>query len=346
MIFFTWVSSGIRRQPEETHVKKIRPRAAAVLAAALAVSATAAHAAHAADWPERPVRIIVPAPAGGPYDRTIRPLAQEMAATLGQSVIVDNRPGTGNIVGTQAGANADPDGYTVTMTGMLNTIAASLYRDLSFDIVNDFEHIGAIGQGAQWLVVRADAPMASFADLLERARREPGGIDYASSGPGSSGHLVMELLQRATATRLTHVPYKGGAPALQDVLGGVVPMVVIPLNAALPHVRSGALRVLAVSSAQRHPAVPDVPTFRELGYPQLEISAWVGLSAPKGTPAKIVDTLNAALRAGLNDPKLLARLEAEGMIALPTTPAEYAAMVRSNTESWGELVRALGLQAN
>jgi tripartite-type tricarboxylate transporter receptor subunit TctC len=315
------------------------------LAAAAFVIAGMAHA-QAPDYPTRPVRIIVPAPAGGPYDRAIRPLAQHMAQTLKQPVVIDNRPSAGNIVGTQAGATAAPDGYTLTMTGMLHTIAQGMYENVPFDIARDFEHVGAIGEGAQWLVVRSDAGLASFQDLMQQAKKDPGKINYASSGAGSTGHLVMEQLQRAAGIQLTHVPYKGGAPALQDVLAGVVSVIVIPPNAAMAAVQAGKLKVLAVSSAQRMPSVPNVPTFAELGYKQLTVSSWIGLSAPKGTPAPIVRKVHAALHAAMKDPALLKQLEFEGLVPLDLTSEQYAQLVRSDTERWGQLVRSLNLKAN
>lgn len=318
---------------------------AAALVAAAGTQAWAA-APQAADWPARPVRIIVPAPAGGPYDRAIRPIAQHMAQTLKQPVVVDNRPSAGNIVGTQAGATAAPDGYTLTMTGMLNTISQGMYENVPFDIVKDFEHIGAIGEGPQWLVARSDATIGSFQDLVDQARREPGKINYASSGAGSTGHLVMEQLQRAAGIQLTHVPYKGGAPALQDVLAGVVSVLVIPPNAALSSVQAGKLKVLAVSSAQRMPLVPQVPTFAELGYRQLTVASWIGLSAPKGTPTAVVQKVNAALRAAIQDGAILKQLEFEGLTPLQTTPEQYTQLVRSDTERWGQLVRSLKIKAN
>lgn len=320
---------------------------AGVAVAVLAMAASASSAlAQGADWPARPIRIIVPAPAAGPFDRVMRPLAQHMTGTLKQSVVVENRPSAGNIVGTQAGATAPPDGYTLTMTGMLNTIAQNMYENVPFDIVKDFEHVAGIGEGAQWLVARPDAGYGSFAELVAIARREPGRINYATSGAGSSGHLVMEQLQRAAGIQLTHVPYKGGAPALQDVLAGIVPLTVIPQNAALVHVQSGKLKVLAVSSKQRSPAAPQVPTFAELGYPQLTINAWVGLSAPKGTPQPVVQKVNAAVQAALRDPALLKQLESEGMVTMVAGPEQYTQLVRSDTERWGQLVRSLNLKAN
>lgn len=320
-------------------------RWAAPLLAALASVVPAVHA-QPADWPHRPIRVIVPAPAGGPYDRTMRPLAQRLSETLKQPVVIDNRPSAGNIVGTQAGALAAPDGYTLTMTGMLNTIAAGMYDKVPFDIAKDFEHIGAIGDGAQWLLVRSDAGIASFADLLQQARNAPGKINYASSGAGSTGHLVMEMLQRATGTQLTHVPYKGGAPALQDVLSGVVSIIVLPPTAAVSNVQSGKLKVLAASTAQRSPDYPDVPTFAELGFRQLTVSSWVGLSAPRGTPASIVKKVNDALQLTLKDAAFLKQMAIEGLSPLYTTPEQYAQLVRSDTERWGQLVRSLDIKAN
>ncbi|GAA4356645.1 tripartite tricarboxylate transporter substrate binding protein [Variovorax defluvii] len=314
--------------------------------AALAFAATASGYAQATDWPTKPVRIIVPAPAGGPYDRTIRPLGQHMAQTLMQPVVIENRASAGNIVGTQVGATAAPDGYTLTMTGLQTAISQTLYESVPYDIVNSFEHIGAVGEGAQWLVVRSDASIESFKDLLAKARQEPGKIDYASSGAGSTGHLLMEQLQRAAGIQLTHVPYKGGAPALQDVLGGVVSVTIIPSNAALTHVQSGKLKVLAVSSAQRSPQVASAPTFAELGYKDLTMSAWVGLSAPKGTPKSIIQKVNAAMRTALADPALLKQMEFEGLTTLSTTPEQYTQLVRTDTERWGKLVRSLHLKVN
>lgn len=318
-----------------------RRLAVALLAAAWLPAAQAQGA-----WPERPVRVIVPAPAGGPFDRTMRPVAQALAAELGQAVVVDNRPSAGNLVGTQEGARARPDGYTLTMTGMVNTIATGLREKPAFDIVDDFVHVGQIGGGAQWLVARAEAGITTLSELLVRAGARPGGLDVATSGAGSTGHLLLELLQRAAGVQLNHVPYKGGAPALQDTLGGVVPLLVVPQNVVQAHVQAGRLKLLAVSSAQRSSAASDAPTFAELGYPQLTATAWVGLSAPRGTPAAVVERLHAALNKVLVQPALVAQLQAEGVALAPSTSAAYAELVRSDTRRWGELVRSLKLKAD
>lgn len=315
-----------------------------LLAAAPLLLAPAAFAQ--ADWPTRPVRIIVPAPAGGPFDRLIRPVAQDMQATLGQPLVIDNQPSAGNLVGTRAGAQAAPDGYTLVMTGMVNTITAALHDKPGFDIVGDFVHISAIGEGAQWLVTHADSGIGSLADLVARAKREPGKLSWASSGAGSSGHLLLELLQRAAGVQLIHVPYKGGAPALNDALGGVVNLLAVPQNAAQVHVLSGKLKLLAVSSRARSPAAPQAPTFAELGYPQMTLTTWVGLSAPKGTPPEVVRKVHAALSATLAKPAVADPQVAEGLAILKTTPEQYTALVKSDTERWGALVRQLNLKAN
>ncbi len=315
----------------------------------LAASSIALHPAlfaQAATWPTKPLRIIVPAPAGGPFDRLIRPIAQDLATTLQQPVVIDNRPSAGNIVGTQAGATAAADGYTLTMTGMVNTITAGLHDKLPFDIVGDFVHISAIGGGAQWLLGRADGGITSFSDLLARAKREPGKLTYASSGAGSTGHLLMELLQRSAGVQLVHVPYKGGAPALNDMLAGQLDLLVVPQNVVQAHVQSGRLRGLAVSSSARSPAAPQVPTFAELGQPQLTVMSWVGLSAPKGTPAEPVRRVHAALQAALAKPAIADPQVAEGLVVMKTTPEEFTALVRSDSERWGQLVRSLKLKAD
>lgn len=319
--------------------------AASAAFACMALS-TSLHAQTANDWPAKPVRIIVPAPPGGAFDMTIRPLAQELAAQLKQPFVVENKPGAGNIIGTQAGATSAPDGYTLTMTGMLNTIAQGMYEKVPFDIVTDFAHVGSIGGGAQWLVVNTQSGIESFADLLAKAKREPGKFAYATSGQGSTGHLVMELLQKATGTSFMHVPYKGGAPALQDVLAGVVPVTVIPISGAMPHIKAGKLKALAVSSSKRSADMPDVPTFDEVGYKQLTVLSWVGLSAPKGTPPEVVARLSQAMRASLSKPEMLAKLEAIGLVPMVLPPDQFTQLVRSDTERWGQLTRSLNLKAN
>lgn len=317
-----------------------------LLCAVLSCAALTSGNAQTTEWPTRPIRIIVPAPAGGPYDRTIRPLGQHLAKTLKQPVVIENRASAGNIVGTQAGATAAHDGYTLTMTGLQTAVSQSMYENVPYDIVTSFEHIGLIGEGFQWLVVRSDAGIDNFKDFVAKVKQAPGKIDYASSGAGSTGHLLMEQLQRAAGIKLTHVPYRGAAPALQDVLSGVVPVTVIPSNAAITYVQSGKFKVLAVSSPQRSPLVPAVPTFAELGFKELTMSSWVGLSAPKGTPPNIIQKVNAAMHAALADPSMLKLFEFEGLTPLSRPPEQYAQLVRTDTERWGKLVHSLNIKAN
>ena len=321
-------------------------RSLAAVLALLISSTLAPTRADAAEWPERPLRLIVPGPAGGAYDHVARPVAEELSRSLKQPVIIDNRPSAGAIVSTRAGADAAPDGYTLTITGTPNAIADSLYEQVPYDIVTAFEHVGGIGETAQWLMVRSDAGIPTFDELIARARRDPGRIDYASTGVGGPGHLMMEQLQRVTGIRLTHVPYKGTAPALQDLMAGVVALTVLPPNTALPAVRAGRLIVLAVSGPARSALASDAPTFAELGYPQLTVSAWMGLSAPKGTPAAIVQRLNAALCTALEKPAVAQRLRLGAIEPMPTTPTEYARLVRDDTRRWGEFVRSLRLKPN
>jgi tripartite-type tricarboxylate transporter receptor subunit TctC len=315
---------------------------------ALTLAATATTGAHAQtiDWPQRPLRILVPSAPGGAYDKAIRPLALEMAAILKQPIVIENRPSAGNIVATQTGAKAPADGYTLTMTGMMNTMVAGIYDNLPFDILKDFEHVGGITGGAQWLVVRTDAGFNTLDEMLQKARREPGSVHYATSGAGSTGHLMMELLQREAKVQLTHVPYKGGAPALLDTLAGVVPAVVVPLAAVEPHVKAGKLKVLAASTEQRSAKHPDIPTFAELGYKQLTVSSWAGLSVPKGTPDAVVRKLSAALQAGLQKPQVTQVFDAEGMFPMGMGPEEYTKLMQSDFDRWGKLSRSLGLKAN
>ena len=312
----------------------------------LALAAMSGLSARAqSDWPSKPIRIIVPTPPGGAYDKLIRPIAQDMAATLGQPLVIDNRPGAGNIVGTTAAAKAAPDGYTLGMTGMVNTISASLFDNVPYDINKDFVHIGSVGEGPQWLVVRTDLGIQSFAQLIDEARKQPGKFNYATSGAGSTGHLLMEQLQRATRTQMVHVPYKGGAPALQDVLAGVVAITVIPPAGAMGHVKAGKLTVLAVSSAQRTATEPDIPTFAEQGFKELTATSYAGLSAPKGTPRAVVDRLYAALKTTLDKPAIRAQLQAEGALPVFHGPQAYADLLQADTERWGQLIKALNLKA-
>ncbi len=303
-------------------------------------------ASTAQTWPTRSVRIIVPAAPGGAYDRDMRALADALGQQLGQQFIIVNKPGAGNITGTQLGASASPDGYTFTAIGMFNSIAQGTYARIPFDIVRDFEHVAPIAGGGQWIVVNRSAGVDTLAGLVEVAKREPDKITYGTSGQGSTGHLLMELLQRTTGMRLTHVPYKGGNEALLGVVRGDIPLAAIPPAGVSQFIANGRLLVLAVSGAHRNTAIPDTPTLQELGYTQLNVTSWIGLAAPKGTPPHIIEAMNTAVRKSLQRTQILRRFEADGAAPMFASPEVFSAFVATETMRWGELVRELGLTAN
>lgn len=297
-------------------------------------------AAGAQDWPARPVRLVVPTSPGGASDRLARLLATGMGSYLGQTVVVDNKGGAGGTLGTAAVSKAPPDGYTLLLTGAFNTINPGLYAKLPYDYVNDFVHIAPMTQGPNVLVVRPDFPAATLADFVKHAKAQPGAVDFASGGNGTSGHLAMEMFQRAAGIRLNHIAYKGAAPALQDVLGGTVKVIALNQDTALPHLKAGRLKALAISSAQRNPALPDVPTFVEAGYPDMVITSWAGVDAPKGTPQAVIDRVAAAVAHAVRLPQVRQPLEADGWIAFDGSPAEFDAFVRKDASRWAEVIRA------
>lgn len=297
-------------------------------------------------WPQRPLRLIVPAAAGGPYDRLARPLAEALAQQLRQPVIVDNRGGAAGLIGAQAAAAAAPDGHTLVMTGTVDAIASARGQRGAADLLSAFEPVGAISTAPHWLVAQAGSGVPDFAALLERARREPGRVGWATSGPGSMGHLVMALLERDAGLRFLHVPYKGGAPALQDLLAGRVTVALTSPNGALAQVRAGQLVVLAVSAPARDPLVPQAPSFAELGFGGLTVTSWVGLSVPRGTPAAAVRRLHAALQAALARPVFARQAEEEGSTLLPGTPQDYARRVQDEVAHWARVTRGLDLTAD
>jgi tripartite-type tricarboxylate transporter receptor subunit TctC len=312
----------------------------------LACTQLLASLAHAqSDWPNRPIRIIVPTPPGGAYDKIIRPIAQDMSVTLKQPIVIENRPSAGNIVGSALAAQAPADGYTFLMSGMMNTMAASLYEKVPFDINKDFVHLGSLGGGGQWLVVRSDLGINSLQQLIDEARKNPGKLNYATSGAGSTGHLIMEQLQKLANIKLTHVPYKGGAPALLDVLAGVVGVMVVPPAGADVHVKAGKLKVLAVSTEQRASTHPDIPSFAEQGYKGLTAVSYAGLSAPKGLSPDIANRFYAAMKATTDKPAIRAQLLLDGVMPIFHNPQEYTNLLLSDTERWGQLIRALDLKA-
>jgi tripartite-type tricarboxylate transporter receptor subunit TctC len=314
------------------------------LALALTVAAFLAWPVGADNYPSRPIRIIVPAPAGGGSDISARRLAHLLEPALGQPVIVDARPGASGTLATAAVAKAAPDGYTL-LFGHIGTFALVPHAmaKLSYDPLRDFAPISTTTVAHMLLLVRRDLPAKRFTDLIAMAKANPGRLTYSSAGIGSPQHVAGELLKQLAGIDLVHVPYKGSAPALVDMAGGQVDLGFDYAVAAAGHIKSGKLRVLSVAGSTRDVWLPDVPTVRELGYPDLQIDTWVGYLAPAGTPQPIVDRLNAEIVKAMQDVDMRRRTEELGSEVKTTTPAEFAALIKSEHARWAPVVRKAGI---
>ena len=314
------------------------------LAAAGATTAAPWAAAQSA-WPDQPLRWVVPYPAGGGTDVLARTVAEAMRQTLGQQIVVDNRPGASTNIGGQMVATAKPDGYTFMSAD--NAILAyneHLFTKLPFNPEKDFSYVGGISRFPLALVVHPAFEAKTVKEFLAYARANPGKLNYASPGNGSPHHLAMEMFKNRTKTFLTHIPYRGAAPALQDVMGGQVPCMFLDLAAGLPVITSGKVRALAIGSAKRVAALPDVPTLAEAGVPNTEVFAFQGILAPAGLPAAITARLNGDLNKALLNPAVVKRMADFGMEALPGTPEQFRAMARSESKRWGEIIKAAGVK--
>ena len=305
--------------------------------------AFAASLAAAQNYPSKPVHLIVPFPPGGPTDIVGRLVAQKLAEGLGQPVVVDNRPGAGGTVGSTAAAKAAADGYTL-LYGSTSTlaIAPSLYHDLAYDPRSAFAPISLVSRGAIIAAVNAQVPGRTLQEFIALAKKTPGTLSYASAGSGTPPHLAAELFKSIAGVDLLHVPYKGGAPAINDLVGGQVQAIFEGQVVLLPHIKSGRVRALAITGAKRDPALPDVPTFAQAGLPQYDAYFWSGLVAPGGTPADILDKLNAVLVRAFNTAEVREALLRQGLEPAGTTPAEFAAFIGSEVERWGRVAKASG----
>jgi tripartite-type tricarboxylate transporter receptor subunit TctC len=309
---------------------------------ALCSALTLAPSAAQETYPNRPVRVIVPFSPGGAVDGPTRVVAQELTKRLNQQVVVDNRPGAGATIGSEAVAKAAPDGYTLLLASQTNAISATLYPRLAFHPIDDFAPISLIGREPGVLVVHPSLPAKTVQELIELARSQPGQIDYASSGNGSGQHLFAAQLFSMANVKLTHVPYRGSGQATTDLIGGVVKVSVPGLAGMLPHIRAGKLRALAVTSAQRSPQLPDVPTLAESGYPGYSAYVWLGLLAPKGTPAPIVERLNREVLTVLEMPEVKAYMANASIEALGSSPAEFGAFFRTERDNWAKVIQSTG----
>ena len=310
------------------------------------IAVLAAPAAMAQDYPNRPVTIVVPFAPGGGNDTLARLMAQHMSQTLGQQVIVDNRAGAGGTIGTRAVAKAMPDGYTILIghSGVLG-IGPSLYPNAGYDPRKDFAPIGLIASLQYAIVVNPALPIHSVGDLIAAARTDPARINYASAGVGSVSHVSSELLNQMADVRMTHVPYRGTGPALNDLLGGHVAMHMGPIPALIGLIRAGTVRAIGVTGPRRSPILPELATATEKDLPGYEAVLHYGLLAPAGTPKPVVDKLNAALRSALTAPEIRARIVDDGGDPLSSSPEEHAADIDKEETKWGGLVRKLGLRA-
>ena len=301
--------------------------------------------AAAQDYPNRPVRVVVPFSPGGAVDGPMRMIAQELGKRWNQQVVIDNKPGAGATIGTEMVAKAPPDGYTLLLASQTNAISASLYPKLSYDPIEDFAPISLIGREPGVLVVNPALPVKSFQEFVTYVKARPGQVDYASSGNGSGQHLFMAMLASMTGMKLSHVPYRGSGQATADLLGGQV-MASIPGTAGMVgHIKGGKLRPLAVTGSKRSPQLPDVPTIAESGVPGYEAYVWMGLMAPKGTPAAVVDRINRDVLEVLQTNEVRGYMSTSGIEIVGSTPAEFGAFFRAERDQWAKVVRETGAKA-
>jgi len=316
---------------------------ALALPLAFAALALPAHASNAGEYPEKPVRLIVPFPPGGGADNLARLIMPRVARALGQTIVIENKPGAGGNVGAEYVARAAPDGYTLLYgTNGTHAINPSLYRELRFDPVKDFVPVSRMTEIAAMLIVNPQLPVQSVAELVQYAKSHPNKLNFASAGNGTTSHLAGEMFKRAAGIDIVHIPYRGGALAVTDLIGGQVQMMIDVMPNAYPLAKDGRVRGIAVSTATRFPGAPEYPTIAESGLPGFEASAWDGVFAPAGTPAPIVARLNGAIYQALTDPDLVAALRARGALSAPTTPEEFARHIAASADKWGRVVRASG----
>lgn len=317
------------------------------LLSTLAATAAAAAApwARAQNYPEQLIKWVVPYPAGGGTDVIARTLAEAMRQTLGQQIVIDNRPGASTNIGADLVAKSKPDGYTIMSAD--NAVLAFneyLFSKLPFNPEKDFSYIGAIGKFPLALVVHPDFPAKDFKAFLAYVKANPGKVNYASPGNGSPHHLAMEMFKNRTGTFITHIPYRGAAPAMADVMGGQVPCMFLDLASGLPIMQGQKVRVLAIGSGARSKLLPDVPTLAEVGVPNTEVFAFQGILGPAGLPAPVVSKLNTELNRAFGVPAVQKRFSDFGMEAMPGTPQQFAALSRAESKRWGPIIKSAGIK--
>ena len=321
----------------------------ALVAMALVVTATAgvlsaAPAQAQGTWPDKPLKLVVPYPAGGNADNTARLLATQLGQRLGQQVVVDNRPGGSGTIGAAVVAKAPADGYTLLLDATAFTVNPSLFPKLPFDATKDFAPISLVLQVPLLMVVPANSPFQSVADVAKAARARPGHLTYASAGNGGAQHLAGELFKQGQKVAITHIPYRGGAPALTDLIGGQVDLMFSATTASGPFVKSGKLRALAISSPRRVEGWESVPTVAESGVPGFQVSEWNGLFAPAGTPRPVLERLEAETRAIVASPEMKKRFAELGVQGVGSSAQEFSAFLKTESTKWDEVIRTSGIR--
>ena len=314
------------------------------LAAGAAALPAVSRLAMAQAYPTRPVRLIVGFPAGGPGDLVARLIGQWLSERLGQQFVIENKPGAGSNIGTEAVVNAPADGYTLLFATSPNAINATLYEKLNFNFIRDIAPVAGVIRVPNVMVVNPSVPVHTVPEFIAYAKANPGKINMASGGNGSTPHVSGELFKMMTGVNLVHVPYRGAAPAVTDLLSGQVQVMFDLMSSSIEHIRAGKLPALAVTTATRSEALPEIPTVGNF-VPGYEASTWQGVGAPKNTPAEIVDKLNKEINAGLADRKLKARLADLGATVLAGSPADFGKLIAEETEKWGKVIRAANIKA-
>jgi tripartite-type tricarboxylate transporter receptor subunit TctC len=313
----------------------------------VAVALATASLAGAQSFPSKPIRLICPFPPAGAVDIASRAIATELAKNLGQTVTVDNRPGAGGNIGGVEAARSAPDGYTLFMTTSgINAINPALYAKMPFDPIKDLEPVVALVSLSNVLVVHPSVKANSVADVIAMAKAEPGKMNYASSGNGTSIHMSGEMFKHLAKVDIVHIPYKGSAPAVSDLLGGQVMMMFDNIPSALPHIKAGKLRALAVTGAKRDPLLPDLPTVAEAGVAGYESGVWFGLAVPAGTPKEEIARINEAAVKGARSPEFIKRMSELGYSIIGSTPEQMAEMNKAETARWGPIVKASGAKVD
>jgi tripartite-type tricarboxylate transporter receptor subunit TctC len=320
-------------------------RAMLCAAAATAVLLATPLPALAQAWPNKPIKLIVPFPPGGGTDTFARPLAQKLAAQLGQSVVIDNRGGAGGNIGATAAAKSAPDGYTFLLGAVHHTVAMTVYKTPGFDVEKDLMPITGVAYVPDVLVINSKLPATNVRELITYAKANPARINYGSSGNGTTRHLAGEIFNRMTGTAITHIPYKGSGPAMTGLIGGEVQLIFEGLGSAATHIRANSIRALAVTSPRRSAAFPDIPTMAEAGVPGFESQSWYGMWAPAGTSPEIVRRMHAEVVKALASPDLAATWAAQGADPGGESPEQFGRFIRTEVEKWGKVARDLKISA-